>query len=88
MKADATDETKISHDKIFPLILSGQFLFCPLVGKGPYLQCVVYVWIMFFFVVFSAAEAGGRVFGSMGGGLDSDEVRSFRCCCFAMNFPS
>lgn len=24
----------------------------------------------------------------MGGGLDSDEVRSFRCCCFAMNFPS
>ena len=25
LKADATDETKISHDKIFPLILSGQF---------------------------------------------------------------
>lgn len=29
------------------------------------------------FVFFPAAEAGGRVFGSMGGGLDSDEVSFF-----------
>lgn len=29
----------------------------------------------------SAAEAGGRVFGSMGGGLDSDEVRRFFTSC-------
>ena len=34
--ADATDETKICClDKIFPLILSGQFHFCPPVRRGP-----------------------------------------------------
>ena len=33
--ADAIDETNIFHDKICPLILSGQFQLCPLVRKGP-----------------------------------------------------
>ena len=31
-------------------------------------------------MLLTAAEAGGRVFGSMGGGLDSDEVSSDHGC--------
>ena len=32
--ADATDETRICHNKICPLILLGQFWFCLPVQKG------------------------------------------------------
>ena len=44
--ADTTDGTKICHDKTYPLILSGQFLFCPQVQKGPkpqklFISCVL-----------------------------------------------
>ena len=40
--ADATDETKIRHDKIRPLILSKQFQFCPLVRKGSGSYLIIY----------------------------------------------